>query len=257
MASATSGTSTAASAARNVETTPTSSKTGEYGARAGGPYRSQSSHSSGGSSDERPIEASSHSLFFPTSPGGREVQSSSSEYPYRQSTSNSPLSASPSFSRGRRTGIDAGPTPSTTSRHSSLDEHPSPRSHLMDAHLETASSLYRLSGPAIGDEGRSRLGSSDRVDVRVSDNVPGMAIRPLPPNAHLYPYQRPLQPQDQQRGVPEHSYLPETISVRPRQVSPHSMSPIPVAETCLSHPSAPAVSISPSRPGGAAVSTAA
>ncbi|KJA15393.1 hypothetical protein HYPSUDRAFT_370540 [Hypholoma sublateritium FD-334 SS-4] len=255
-ASPTSSTSTAASAAMNSETTPTSSKTGDYGARAG-PHRSQSSHSSGGSSDETPMEASSHSLFLPTSPGGRDVQSSHSEYPYRQSVSNSPPLSSPSFSRGRRPGIDSGPIPSTTSRHSSLGEHPSPRSHLMDVHLEPASSLYRLSGAAIGDEGRSRLGSSSR-DIRTSDIVPRMAVHSLPPDTHLYPYQHPLQPRDQQRDAPEHSYLSETIGSRPRQVSPLSPYPIPpAAETCLSRSLASGVSISTPRPTRPVISNAA
>ncbi len=49
----------------------------------------------------------------------------------------------------------------------------------MYVHLECASSLYRLSGSAIEDEGRPRLGSSERVEVRVSDNVSGMEVRPL------------------------------------------------------------------------------
>lgn len=256
-ASPTSSTSIAASAARNSETTPTSSKTGYYGARAG-PHRSQSSHSSGGSSDETPMEASSHSLFLPTSPGGRDVQSSRSEHPYRQSVSNSPPLSSPSFLRGRRPGIDSRPIPSTNSRHSSLGEHPSPRSHLMDFHLEPASSLYRISGDAGEDAGRSRLGSSSRGDIRASDIVPGMAVRSLPPDTHLYPYQHPLQPQDQQRDAPEHGYLSETIDSRQRQVSPPSLSPIPpAAEFCLSHSFASVVSIPSTRSTRPAVSNAA
>ncbi len=206
-----------------------------------------------------PIEASSHSLFLPTSPGGHEGSTVAQRVPISSIyITFAAIVFTFVFTRASSRHRRRSKPRSTTSRHSSLDEHPSPRSHLMDVHLETASSLYRLSGPVIGDEGRSRLASSDRVDVRVSDNVPGMAVRPLPPNADLYPYQHPLQPQDQQRGVPEHSYPPETISVRPRQVSPFSISPIPpVAETCLSHPSAPIVPIPPSRTVGAAVSNAA
>ncbi len=93
-----------------VKTTPTSRKTGEYGARAGGPYRSKAP-TAAGDPQMNPSRLRAIAFSSPRLRGDHEVQPSHSEYPYHQSTSHSPLSSSPSFSRGRRPGIDAGPTP--------------------------------------------------------------------------------------------------------------------------------------------------
>ncbi|KAF8186268.1 hypothetical protein BJ912DRAFT_468458 [Pholiota molesta] len=205
-----SSTSTVASSAGKKETTPTMTNTSARASKAAR-HRPPSSHSSGGSSDQTTNEAAGQSLFLPPSVGIRSPQVLRGEYLQQQPLSDSPPPSTPiSLSRGRRTVIGPGPSISSSSRQNSLGEHDPSRPNTADMQPDTVSSLFRVSGAVVGEEGLSRSGSVHAISTRIGDI--GSMGSPIRDDSGFYPFQSQSRPQlqHQHRATHEHGYLAET-----------------------------------------------
>ncbi|KAF9473529.1 hypothetical protein BDN70DRAFT_997584 [Pholiota conissans] len=249
-----SSTSTTASLAEQNDTTPTMTKTSEEASKAAR-HRAPSSQSSGGSSDQTTGEPIAQRLFLPSTSGIRIPQAMRGEYLQQQALSDSPPSSSTpiSLSRGRRSVVSSGPPmtssssssrqnslgghppagPSMTaavssSRQNSLGEYSSSRPYPADVHLDTASSLFRLSEAGAGEEGLSHSssvthsGSVSMISTRMGD------LRHEESNFYHFQPQPPIQQQEQHRGSHEHAYLAETGI--PEQHHAHRSPPPPVEQ---------------------------